>query len=81
MSLIIPDDILQAARMNSEELKREIAVLLFRMDKLTLGRASGFTGMNRIQFQHLLASRKIPIHYDVEDFKEDLDTLRELGKA
>jgi predicted HTH domain antitoxin len=36
--------------------------------------------MNRLQFQHLLASRDIPVHYDVEDFKQDLETLRGLGR-
>lgn len=58
MSLIIPDDILQATRMTEEELKQEIAVLLFQKDKLTLGQASCLAGMNRLQFQHLLAVGK-----------------------
>lgn len=30
------DDILQAARMSEEELRRELAVLLFQQDRLTL---------------------------------------------
>jgi predicted HTH domain antitoxin len=30
--------------------------------------------------QHLLASRQIPVHYDVTDFEEDLDTLQRLGR-
>jgi len=80
MSLIIPDNILQAARMTPEELRQEIAVLLFQKDKLTLGQASQLAGINRLQFQHLLASRQIPIHYDVVEFEEDLKTLRELGR-
>jgi predicted HTH domain antitoxin len=65
MSLIISDDILQAARMSGDELKQEIAVLLFQREKLTLGQASRLAGMSQLQFQHLLASRQIPIHYDV----------------
>jgi predicted HTH domain antitoxin len=32
----MPDDLLQATRMTAEELKREIAVLLFQQDRLTL---------------------------------------------
>jgi predicted HTH domain antitoxin len=36
--------------------------------------------MSRIQFQHLLASREIPVHYGVEEFDQDLHTLRELGQ-
>ena len=80
MSLIIPDDILQAARMSEQELRREIAVLLFQQEKLTLAQASRLAGMNRLQFQHLLASRLIPVHYDVAELEEDLKILKELGQ-
>ena len=80
MSVIISDDILQATRMTEEELRQEIAVLLFQKEKLTLAQASRMAGKNRLQFQHLLASRQIPVHYDREEFEEDLETLRELGR-
>jgi predicted HTH domain antitoxin len=79
MSLIIPDDILQATRMSEEELRQEIAVLLFQREKLTLGQASRLAGMSRFQFQHLLASRQIPVHYGVAELEEDLETLRGLS--
>lgn len=80
MSIIIPDDILQAARMTADELKQEIAILLFQKEKLTLAQASRLAGMSRLQFQHLLASRQIPVHYDVADFEEDLRTMQSLGR-
>jgi predicted HTH domain antitoxin len=78
MSLIVPEDIVQATGMSEEELRQEIAVLLFQREKLTLARASRLAGMGRVQFQHLLASRQIPVHYDESDFEEDLQTLKEL---
>ncbi len=80
MGVIIPDEILQATRMTAEELRQEIAVLLFQKDKLTLAHASRLAGMSRLQFQHLLASRQIPVHYDVAEFEEDLRTLSGLGR-
>ncbi len=80
MSVIIPDDILQATRMTEEELRQEIAVLLFQKERLTLGQASCLVGMSRLQFQHLLASRQIPLHYDIAEFEEDLKTLKELNQ-
>jgi len=80
MRLIIPDEILQATKMSVDELKQEIAILLFQKEKLTLGQASRLAGMSQIQFQHLLASRQIPIHYDVAEFDEDLKTLPALGR-
>lgn len=81
MSVIIPDDVLRAARMSAAELMQEIAVLLFQKEKLTLGQASRLAGMNQLQFQHLLASRQIPLHYDVAEFEADLKTLLETGRV
>jgi len=78
VSQIVPEDILQATGMSEEELRQEIAVLLFQKEKLTLARASRLAGMTRLQFQHLIASRQIPVHYDSADFDEDLRTLKEL---
>lgn len=79
-SLIIPEQILQSTRMSQEEMKAEIAVMLFQKMKLTLGQASELAGMSQLQFQHLLASRQIPVHYDISDFEHDLKTLQELGR-
>jgi predicted HTH domain antitoxin len=80
MALTIPDEVLDSTRMTEDELRVEIAVMLFARDKLTLEQASHFARMPRLNFQHLLASRDIPLHYGVEDFEEDLRTLRELGR-
>ena len=81
MSVTIPDEILEAARMSEDELCQELAVLLFEKDRLTMGQASRLAGMERLRFQRLLASRGIPIHYDVEEFEQDLATLRSLGRS
>jgi predicted HTH domain antitoxin len=66
--------------MSVAELSLEIAVLLFQREKLTLGQASRLAGMSQLQFQHILASRQIPAHYDVAEFEEDLRTLQELQR-
>lgn len=78
MSVMISDEILQAARMSADELMQELAVLLFEKRRLTLAQASKLAGMQRLQFQHLLASRQIPLHYGVTDFEQDVETLRQL---
>jgi predicted HTH domain antitoxin len=80
MDIVIPDEILQATHMSVDEVKQELAVLLFQKEKLTLGQASWLAGMSQLQFQHLLASRKIPVHYDVTEFEADLRTLHEMGR-
>lgn len=79
MSIQIPDDIFQATHMTEDEIKRELAVMLFQGEKLTLGQASRLACMTQLEFQHLLASRKIPVHYATAEFEEDLETLAERG--
>jgi predicted HTH domain antitoxin len=78
-SLIIPSSILHTARMTVTELAREVAVLLYRKHKLTLGQASQLAEMSQPQLQHLLASRRIPVHHGVAEFEADLQTLRGWG--
>ncbi len=79
-TLTIPEHIVQSTRMSHQEIMTEMGILFFQKGKLTLGQASELAGMTQLQFQHLLASRQISIHYDVEDFEHDLKTLRELGR-
>ncbi len=80
MSLIIPDELLQVSDMTAQELMQEIAIMLFQLEKISLGKAAEVSGVDRVRFQHLLASREIPVHYDVDDFEHDLETLRRLGR-
>ncbi|MDY7013516.1 MAG: UPF0175 family protein [Cyanobacteriota bacterium] len=75
MSLIIPDEFLQTARISETALKLEIAILLFQQEKITLGTASQFAEMNQLEFQRTLGRRQIPSHYGVEEFRQDLRTL------
>ena len=79
MSVVISDEILQTTHMSADELMQELAILLYQKEKFSMGQACRLAGMNRLPFQHLLASRDIPIHYDMNDFEQDLKTLRELN--
>ncbi len=80
MGVVISDEIVQTIRMTERELMQEIAILLYQKERLTLGQASRMAQMSQVQFQYLLASRQIPLHYDVADFEADLKTLREMGR-
>ena len=79
MSLTISDEILNSSRMTASELLVEIAVMLFLQERVSLGKASKIAEMNYVEFQKLLAQRNISIHYDVEEFEEDIKTLQETG--
>jgi len=79
MNIVISDDLLLSTRMSEQEITQEIAVMLFEKDKLTLGQAARLAQMSRLRFQHLLASRGIPVHYDVAQLEHELTTLQQLG--
>jgi len=80
VTIEIPREILHVTRMTPEELRRELAIYLFQQGKLSFGKAREMAGMTVWAFQQLLGSREIPVHYGVEDYEEDLTTLRELGR-
>lgn len=78
MSLLISDELVKASGLSEAELLQEL-VLLFQREKLSLGKASRILGMTQLEFQALLASHDLYIHYDVEDLHEDVRNLQELG--
>ena len=80
ITLEIPDDAIgQANLLSDADWLREIAIALFQQELITLGRGSKIAGMHPIEFQKLLASRDICVHYDVEDFEQDIQHLRDRG--
>ena len=80
IAIEIPREVIHATRMTPQELRRELAVYLFQQGKLSFGKAREMSGMTAWTFQQLLGSRGIPVHYDLEDYEEDLATLKELGR-
>lgn len=80
MAVTFSDDVLAAAHLSAAELRRELAVALFREERLTLAQASRVAEMDQLAFQAVLADREIPLHYSVDDFREDLLTLDTLGR-
>lgn len=61
------------------DLRREVAIALFQQERITLGTASQISGLHQTEFQRLIASRGICVHYDVDDLEHDLTSLRQEG--
>ena len=76
MQIDLPDDI----GLTAQEVKREIAIVLYQREAVSLAKAATISAMTRLEFQRLLASRDIPIHYDVHDLDADISHLSELGR-
>ena len=77
MTIVISNEVLQNVEMSEEQLLQEIAIMLFQQERFTLAQASRFAQMNQLEFQKLLASRQIPLHYDIAELREAFKSLTE----
>ena len=80
MIIEIPDSTLEKLPVSPEEVRLEIAVILYAREIFTLEQASKLAGLDQLRFQQVLGGRGIPMHYSKEDFEEDLKTLSDLGR-
>lgn len=80
MLLEIPDEILDQKEYSDTELKADIAVLLYQKQVITLARAARWLGVSRLAFQKILAERGIPLHYSLQDFETDLQSLKSMPR-
>lgn len=76
MSVLIPDDIVQATEMSADQLKLEIAIMLYFQGKISSGKARNWTKLTVIEFQQELTKRNLPANYDFDDFQSDIQTLK-----
>lgn len=81
MSVVIPDHLMQSARLSDSEVLQGLAVALFQREKLSFGPASELARLSQAEFQRLLAARRIPLHYDIEELDQDMAAVRDLGHS
>jgi len=79
-TLEIPQVVLDAAQMNAHDLRLELALTLYAQQRLSLGKARELAGLTLWEFRQWLGLRRIEAHYDEADLRDDLATLRELGR-
>ena len=82
LSVEIPEGISLSIKIPESELKArlkiELAIRLYQKGILGFGKARELAGLNKWQFQEILAKEKIPLNYDLEELERDLETLRSL---
>lgn len=79
-TLEIPQDVLDAAQMNTQDVRRELALALYAQQRVSLGKARELAGLTLWEFRQWLATRRIEAHYDSDDLQDDLAALRALGR-
>ncbi|MCW3109658.1 MAG: hypothetical protein JWQ09_4164 [Segetibacter sp.] len=62
--IIVEDAYIKATGYSDEQLKLEIAVMLFEKEKLSLRKAASMAEIHWIEFMKELDKRKISLHYD-----------------
>jgi len=62
-----------------ERLRVELALRLYEKDIASLGQARRIAGLSKWDFLELLAKEGIPLHYDEEELKEDLEVAKKLA--
>jgi predicted HTH domain antitoxin len=79
LTIDLPDTLTQTDNFTQTDWMREIAIALFQQERITLSRASKIAGIDLMEFQKLIADRGICVHYDVEEFDQDVQHLRDRG--
>jgi predicted HTH domain antitoxin len=62
--LVLEDSYIKATGYTEQELKLEIAIMLFEKEKLSLRKAASMTGLHWLEFMKELDKRQIALHYD-----------------
>jgi predicted HTH domain antitoxin len=81
LSLEIPRDVLESAHMTVADAKLELAIALFAANRLSLGKAAELAGLPVAEFQMHLGIRHIGPHYNVDEAREDRETLASSRRA
>jgi predicted HTH domain antitoxin len=79
MSVLVSDELLQAANMSDAELKTELAILLYQQKKLGLSKAREFAGVALVEFQQELARRQIPVFDDLASLETEISQFISVG--
>jgi predicted HTH domain antitoxin len=80
MPLVISDEALHEAGLNERGALVEFACRLFDAGMLTLWSAAKVAGLSRVEFEHELFRRKIPVYRPgADDLADDLASLDRLG--
>jgi predicted HTH domain antitoxin len=68
------------ARLSPQAMALHLAIGLFVAEEATLGQAAEVAGLTQTEFLHELGRRHIPIHYGLNELREDLKTIEALDK-
>lgn len=75
MVIEISDQLVKKTGISSKDILLKIAISFFQEEQITLGQASKLAGLHQIDFQKELSKRNISIHYNEEQYLNDLKMI------
>ena len=75
MSVIISDEDVKRSGLSEAQFKIEIAQHLYATNIFTLGQAASFCQISQAEMMEVLGSKKIPVHYSIEDLQYDYNNV------
>ena len=78
MAVVVPDDLVRSIGLTEAELRLELAVALYRENRVTLGQAARLAARPQDEVLGILAGRGVAMHYTVDDLKEDVTNLERI---
>jgi predicted HTH domain antitoxin len=79
MTITVPLPIALERTMPPARAKLHLAIGAFAAEEVTLGQAAEIAGVSQTELMRELSRRRIPLHYDSEEFAEDLQTIARLN--
>ncbi len=81
LQIAIPEDVLYTLNENKNDFIKQMklftAIELYRLQKLSMGKAAELAGMSKVDFMLSLGNYGVVvIDYDEEDFKEELERIK-----
>lgn len=80
--LTLPEKVIKALGLEEQEiastLKKELAVYFFQRNLLSFGQARQLSELSIWDFLDLLRERKVPLHYGIPEYEEDLTSIQNL---
>lgn len=81
VTIEVPEELLQSAGLTEEDLLVELAIHLYKEQRLTMGQARRMADLDINRFWAELDKRNLSVNYDENDLEQDLETIRYLMSA
>ena len=82
ISVKVPRDLVRILKVRDEDVPKLVrlclAIELYREGKVSLGKAAEIAGVSKWEMIEILASKNVPIQYDIKDLEKDIKTLEEI---